>query len=104
MSIYLRLIGIDESASKECVVITLDLLLRAGVLIQSDGGSWELANDWNKRRIYIFGDTKTIENMAKFVRDMQDRRISYSVTNLQGELFLKQSVRSWTCLEIGMLV
>ena len=89
LSIYLGLIGIDESASKECGVITLDLLLRAGVLIQSDDGSWELADDWDKRRIYIFGDAKTIENMAKFVRDMQDRRISYSVANLQGEMFLK---------------
>ena len=37
----------------------------------------------------IFGDAKTIENMAKFVRDMQDRKISYSVANIQGEVFLQ---------------
>ena len=33
-SIYLDLIGIDEAVSKECGAITLDLLLRAGVLIE----------------------------------------------------------------------
>ena len=36
LSIYLGLVAIDEAASKECGAITLDLLLRAGVLIESD--------------------------------------------------------------------
>ena len=69
-SIYLGLVGIDESASKECGAITLDLLLRAGVLVASSDGSWDLAPDWEERKIYLFGDAKTIENMTKFVRDM----------------------------------
>ena len=40
LSMYLGLLAIDEAASKECVTITLDLLLRAGVLLQDDDGSW----------------------------------------------------------------
>ena len=92
-SIYLGLIGIDESASKECGAITLDLLFRAGVLENDDGGGWALADDWENRRIYLFGDAKTIENMTKFVRDMQDRKISYSMANLQSEIFLQALTR-----------
>ena len=45
LSIYLGLIGIDEAASKECGAITLDLLLRARVLIEGSDGSWNLAPD-----------------------------------------------------------
>ena len=88
-SIHLGLVGIDESASKECGAITLDLLLRAGILVEGEDSSWVLADDWKERKIYLFGDAKTIENMAKFVRDMQDRRISYSAANVQSEIFLK---------------
>jgi len=78
-----------RGASKECGAITLDLLLRAGVIVEVDDGSWELAKNWESRRIYLYGDAKTIENMTKFVRDMQDCRISYTHANIQLEVFLK---------------
>ena len=78
LSIYLGLLGIDEAASKECGSITLDLLLRSGILEETEEGSWSLADDWENRRVYLFGDAKTIENMSKFVKDMQDRKISYT--------------------------
>ena len=29
--------------------------------------------------MYFFGDAKTIENVTKFVRDVQERRLSYSL-------------------------
>ena len=45
LSIYLELIGIDKAASKECSPIKLDLLLRAGVLISNEDGSWLLMDD-----------------------------------------------------------
>ena len=48
-----------------------------------------LAKGWEDHRIYLYGDAKTVENMAKFVRDMQDRKISYSVANMQSEIFLQ---------------
>ena len=60
-----------------------------GVLIEEDGGGWSLAPDYHICCIYLFGDAKTIKNMAKFVRDMQARKITYSVANLQGEVSLE---------------
>ena len=79
---------INESASKECGTITLDLLLRAGVLGKQDDGRWGLTEDYALRRIYIVSDTKTVENMVEFVRDMQDRQITYSHASIQAEIFI----------------
>ena len=76
-STYLGLIGIDESASKECGAVLLDLMLRAGVLHQTNDGEWKLDENWEHRKVYFFGDAKTIENVTKFVRDVQERRLSY---------------------------
>ena len=42
-SIYLGLVCIDELASKECGAITLDLLLRAGILVKGEDSGWVLA-------------------------------------------------------------
>ena len=89
LSIYLGLLGIDEAASKECGAILLDLLLRAGVLLQDSDGTWSLAPDWETRRVYLFGDAKTVENVAKFARDMQLRKITYTEANLQADIFVK---------------
>jgi len=88
-SVFIGLVGIDESAGKECGAITLDLLLRAGVLVEGNSGKWDLAENYLERRIYLVGDGKTVENMVKFVRDMQDRRITYSNASIQAEIFLK---------------
>ncbi len=57
--------------------------------MEAKDGSWTLADDWANRRVYLFGDAKTIENMSKFVKDMQDRKISYTHANVQAEVFLK---------------
>ena len=89
LSHYLVLLAIDETASREHGAITLDLLLQAGVLIKYEDGGWSLAEDYKTRRIYISGDAKIIENMAKFVRDMQDCRVSFSDANLQSEVLLE---------------
>ena len=89
MSMYLGLLAMDEAASKECGAITLDLLLRAGVLLHEYDGSWALAEDYMSRRIYVYGGAKTIENIAKFVRDVQERQISFSEANMQSEIFLE---------------
>ena len=86
---YLGLLAMGKGAPRECGAITLDLLLRAGVLLQNEDGSWSLVNDYKTRRVYVYGDAKTIENMAKFVRDMQERKISFSEANLQSEIFLE---------------
>ena len=58
-------------------------------MIEDINRSWELKPDWESRRGFIFGDAKTIENMFKFIRDMQDRRITYLADNVQADIFLK---------------
>ena len=52
LSVYLGLLDINETASKECGSIVLDLLLRSGVLVELEDGSWDLAEDWESRRVY----------------------------------------------------
>ena len=37
----------------------------------------------------MFGDAKTVENVAKFVRDMQLRKISCAEANRQTDIFVK---------------
>lgn len=44
LSLYIGLVAIDKSASKECDAITLDLLLRAGVLEEAEDGSCDLSS------------------------------------------------------------
>ena len=63
VSIFIGLVCINESASKECGTITPDLLLRAGILVKYNIETWRLANDWEERRIYLYGDGKTIEKI-----------------------------------------
>ena len=75
--VFIGLVSINESAGKECSAITLNLLLCAGVLVEGQSGKWELAEDYSKRQIYLVGNAKTVENIVKFVRDMQDRRIMF---------------------------
>ena len=89
LSIYLGLLGINEAAPKECRAITLDFLLRADILFKNNDGSWILADECKSCRVYLFGDAKTIKNMTKFVRDMQNRNISYTQANVQAKVFLK---------------
>ena len=51
LSIFLGWVGIDEAASKECGAITLNLLLRAGILVEVEDGSWTVANNYLTLRI-----------------------------------------------------
>lgn len=90
-SIYLCLVGIDESASKECGANLLDLLLRCDVLVQTTDGECTLADNWETRKVYFVGDAKTIENVTRFV-------MSYLTANVQEFFFtgtLERHALSW---------
>ena len=78
LSVFVRLSGIGESASKEYGAITLDVLLRAGVLVEGDNGRWDLTPDYSERHIYLVGNAKTVENMVTIVCDIQDQHITCS--------------------------
>ena len=73
-SCLLGVLGIDESDSNGCGAVLLDFLFRAGVMYQNEeDASWEVADDYHTRSMYVFGDAKTIENENKFIRDFQGR-------------------------------
>ena len=73
-SCLLGVLGIDESDSSGCGAVLLDFLFRVGIMYQNKmDGSWEVADDYESRRMYVFGDAKTIENENKFIRDFQGR-------------------------------
>ena len=88
LSLFMGMIGIDESESKNCGAISLDFLLKTGLIILKDDWSWELAPDWKDFRPMIFGDAKTTENMSKFIRDMQGRNLSLSDSGMQADVFV----------------
>ena len=75
-SVFIGLVGIDELAGRT-----------AGW--ERESIKWELADNYLERRINVVGDAKTVENMVNVVRDMQDRRITYSNASVQAEIFLK---------------
>ena len=53
------------------------------MLEEAKDGSWDLADGWELRRIYIYGNAKTIENMVKFMRVIQNNQISYLTSSVQ---------------------
>ena len=54
------------------------------MLTEAGDGKWKLTDDYKDRRIYLVGDAKTVENIIKFVRDIQDRRTTFSVASVQA--------------------
>ena len=87
-SLFMGLIGIDESESKNCGAILLDFLLKIGLIVLQNDGSWALAQDWKDFRPMIFGDAKTTEKMSKFIRDMQGHQLSLSDLSTQADVFV----------------
>ena len=75
---YMGLIGIDEAVSKECGTITLDLLLKFGIVHEVDDGSYALADDFKSKRCYMFGVVKTVDNIDKMANDLVNRPMSLS--------------------------
>lgn len=70
----------------QCGAITLDQLYRVGLLDENEDGTWRLADGWEERKVMLYGDCKTIENIAKFSRDIANRPLSYDDINNQVEV------------------
>jgi hypothetical protein len=87
--LILNVTPIDEGDAKGAGTVVLQLLIEAGVLIQMSNGSWNLADDYTERLVYIFGDCKSNDNFLNFVRNIQKRKLSHDETQAQAEIFLK---------------
>ncbi len=88
MSMMLGVSGLEEETGNQCGAHQLDKLYRGGILIEKSDGTWELAEGYEKRRMYLFGDCKTIENLAKFSRDLSNRKLSYDKAADQAAIFM----------------
>jgi len=90
MSNYMGLGGIDEALSKECGAITLDLLVKFGILEDAGNGLWRLAENYEAKRCYLFGDVNnTVDNIDKITEVLSNRPLSLKESNDQADVFSK---------------
>ena len=89
LSNYMGLVGIDEAASKECGALTLDMLLKFGILEQDGDGMWQLTENWEAKRAFLIGDVKTVDNVDKIAEDLSNRPLSLKESSQQAEVFAK---------------
>ena len=67
LSYNMGFVGVREDSSFGTAAVVLDMLLKYGMLIYDDNGTWKLHQCANLRSLYYFGDRKTIENSTAFV-------------------------------------
>ena len=89
LSNYMGLIGINGPASKECGALTLDMLLKFGILNQDGDGMWQLTGNWEAKRAFLIGDVKTVDNVDKIAEDLSSRPLSMKESSQQAEVFAK---------------
>ena len=89
LSNYMGLVGMDEAASKECGDITLDLLVKFGILEDMGNGLWCLAENYEAKHCYLFGDVKTVDNIDKITEVLSNRPLTLKKSNDQAGLFSK---------------
>ena len=78
------LIGIDEAASKEYGALTLDMLLKFGILEQDGDRMWKLTGNWEAKRAFLIGDVKTVDNVDKIAEDLSSRPLSMKESSQQA--------------------
>ena len=83
------LVGIDKAALKECGALTLDMLLKFGILEQDGDGMWQLTENWEAKRAFLVGAVKTVDNTNKIAEDLSNRPLSLKESSQQAEVFAK---------------
>ena len=86
---YMGVIPMSEAKAVSCGGLTLDLLLKFGVLVREVDGTIKLADDYEAKICYIVGDVKTVDNMDKIIRDIADRTLTAEETFDLAEVFEK---------------
>ena len=68
--------------------ITVDLLFRCGIVVgKTRKGEWQVAPNWEERRIMLFVDAKTVRNITKFPRKVSGRGLSFRQASVYDEIF-----------------
>lgn len=88
LSYNMGFVGVSEDSSFGTAAVVLDMLLKFGVLIYDDSGTWKLHRWAYLRRLYCFGDRKTIENSTAFVNKLSNRSLSFEESSMQAQIFL----------------
>ena len=88
LSLNMGFVGVLEDSFNGAASVILDMLLKFGLLIYNDDDTWALHKFAKIRRLYCFGDRKTIENSTAFINKLSNRSLSFERTSIQAEIFL----------------
>ena len=94
LSYNMRFVGVHEDSSDGAATVILDMFLKFGVLVYNQDERWALSWTARFRRLYCFGDWKTIKNGTAFVNKLSNRSLSFELSSLQAEIFWMHSVLS----------
>ena len=75
---YLGLAAMREDSARGCGILTIDLLLRIGVLESPSRGVYVLAKDAHTRRPIFVGDRATAEGVVSWINSAENRELSFS--------------------------
>jgi len=88
LSYNMGFVGVHEDSSDGAANVILDMLLKFGVLVYDQNETWALHGCAKFRRLYCFGDHKTIENRTAFVNKLSTHSLSFKQFSWQAEIFL----------------
>ena len=88
LSYNMGFVGVREDSADGAPAVILDMLLKFGIIIYDQNGTWKLHRYANLRRLYCFGDCKTIENSTAFVNKLSNRSLSFEESCMQAQIFL----------------
>ena len=90
---YLGIVAMSKAASAQYGGLVLDLLYKFDVLLRTDDGGWDLAPNWERKRIYVVGDVKTADNIDTFICELIKRPLTAAQKNQLADHFEKAMTR-----------
>ena len=63
----------EEESSRPTGALILDLCQKFGTIQLNKEGTWERTQDCAGKRMYVFGDCKTVDNIDKIINDITNR-------------------------------
>ena len=71
-------------------MLVLDMAVSNRILVGLDGGSWELAPNWNAITVYVVGNFVSVRNLRVFTEKLSIRKgCSFNIKQVQIRMFSK---------------
>ena len=83
------LVGIDEASSDDAGSLALHFCEKFGMIEADNNGGWDLAENWERKCGYLFGDVKTVDNVEKLMVDLSNSPLSMKNTSKHVSVFAK---------------